>query len=382
MKYLMLGLALLALGCDGEISGLSGGLGERDGAISERGVLPANGQMLDAAAMDGSTAAPVGVDAGSHEAGIDAAINRPDAHVEGGVDAAMDAASDAHAMDAADVDTAVDEAAPDADAPDADVPELDSASPEPDAEVEPEPDSGEPPQTLRLPPANGAFDYQLFEGYAPATGVVTVSRDRTDDAAPGLYNICYVNGFQVQPNEDDLWDEDLILRDDSGAPVIDEDWVEALLDVSTAAKRARVAAVINGFIDGCASKGFDAIEIDNLDSYARSGGRLSEANAVATMTLLSAHAHALGLAIAQKNSTELLDRRAAMGTDFAVAEECSRYDECGDYVDAYGPNVLMIEYRQQDFEEGCAGFGDTHGIVLRDLDLDTPGSGEYVFEGC
>lgn len=381
MKYLLLGLTLLALGCDGEIAGFSGGLGERDGAISERGVRPGDGQRLDAAVMDGPDSAPDGLDAASHEAGIDAAIHRPDAQVEAGVDAAMDANHHA-AMDAADVDAAVDEATPDAEAPDAETVEMDGASAEPDAEVEPEPDSGEPPQTPRPPPANGAFDYQLGGGYAPAAGVVAVSRDRTDDAAPGLYNICYVNGFQVQPNEDDLWEEDLILRDDSGAPVIDDDWGEALLDVSTAAKRARVAAVINGFIDGCANKGFDAIEIDNLDSYARSGGRLSEGNAVATMALLSAHAHALGLAIAQKNSTELLDRRAAMGTDFAVAEECSRYDECGDYVDAYGPNVLMIEYRQQDFTEGCSGFGATHAIVLRDLDLVTPASGEYVFDGC
>jgi len=233
-----------------------------------------------------------------------------------------------------------------------------------------------------LPPANGSFDYQLGGGYAPLAGVVTVSRDRTDDIAAGLYNICYVNGFQVQPGEEGSWDADLILRDENGDPVIDEDWEEALLDVGTADKRTRIATKINGFIDGCASKGFDAIEIDNLDTYSRSDGRLNEDHAVATMALLSAHAHAKGLAIAQKNSTELMARRAEMNTDFAVAEECSRYDECGDYVDAYGPNVLMIEYRDNDFAEGCAAYGDTHAIVRRDVDVTTPDSGGYVFDGC
>jgi hypothetical protein len=35
-----------------------------------------------------------------------------------------------------------------------------------------------------------------------------------------------------------------------------------------------------------------------------------------------------------------------MGTDFVVAEECNRYDECDVYTGAYGDAVLVIEYRQ------------------------------------
>ena len=236
--------------------------------------------------------------------------------------------------------------------------------------------------SLRLPPENGAFDYQLGGSYPPPSGVVTVSRDRTDQPASGLYNICYVNGFQVQPGEESTWAADLILRDNAGNPVVDPDWAEELLDVSSANKRRRIAQVLDGFLDGCASKGFDAVEIDNLDSYSRSGGRLTQDNAVALLALLSKHAHASGLAIAQKNSTELLPRRAEMGTDFAVAEECSRYDECAAYVTAYGAHVLMIEYRDADFTKGCAAYGATHAIVRRDLDLVTPSDPAYVYSGC
>jgi hypothetical protein len=58
-----------------------------------------------------------------------------------------------------------------------------------------------------------------------------------------------------------------------------------------------------------------------------------------------------------------------MGTDFAVAEECSRYDECGEYVSAYGAHVLMIEYSDEDFAAGCAAYGASHPVVHRDLDL-------------
>ena len=43
-----------------------------------------------------------------------------------------------------------------------------------------------------------------------------------------------------------------------------------------------------------------------------------------------------GLAIAQKNTAELAGNRVTNGLDFAIAEECADWDECGDYVDAFG----------------------------------------------
>jgi hypothetical protein len=152
--------------------------------------------------------------------------------------------------------------------------------------------------------------------------------------------------------------------------------------VGTADKRTRIAAVVGGWVRQCGSAGFAAVEIDNLDSYSRSGGRLSQDHAVAYMALLSRAAHDAGLAIAQKNSTESLDRRGEMGTDFAVAEECIRYSECGDYVGAYGERVLMIEYRDSDFAAGRSAYGATHAIVRRDLNLVTPDNPAYVYGGC
>ena len=235
---------------------------------------------------------------------------------------------------------------------------------------------------LRLPPDNGGLDYQLGGAYPPPAGVTIVSRDRTDDPAPGLYNVCYVNGYQVQPGEENQWDADLILRDSQGDPIIDADWNEMLLDISEPETRVRIATVIGDYIKGCANAGFDAVEIDNLDSYSRSNGLLTEDNAVAYMMLLSVLAHDQGLAIAQKNSTELLARHDEMGTDFAVAEECARYNECQDYIDVYGTKVLMIEYRSQDFDSACNDYGAMYPIVLRDLDLVPKGGAGYVYEGC
>ncbi len=237
-------------------------------------------------------------------------------------------------------------------------------------------------QQVTLPPVNAPFDYQLGGAYSPPSGVRVVSRDRTDSPAAKIYNICYINGFQVQPDEEGLWADDLILRNPNGSPVIDSDWDEMLLDISTADKRKRIAAIIGEWIEDCAKNGFDAIEIDNLDSYSRSGNRLTQDQAVAMMSLLSPIAHQNQLAIAQKNSTELLPFKDRMGTDFAIAEECSRYSECDDYINYYGDNVLMIEYRAGDFSKGCSQYGNSHSIVLRDLNLRRPGGDGYVYEGC
>jgi len=235
-----------------------------------------------------------------------------------------------------------------------------------------------------LPPSNAAFDYQLGGAYTPPTGVSVVSRDRTDQPAAGLYNICYLNGFQIQPDEANEWmtdHPDLILRDSAGAPVIDKDWNEILIDVSTASKRAEVAMILGGWIDGCKTSGFDAVEIDNLDSYSRSNGLLTVDDAVATMAMFAASAHTKGLPIAQKNASEIVARKAELGTDFAVVEECNHYDECQTFRDGYGDHMLVIEYARADFTKGCNAFPSL-SIVLRDRDLVTPEDPAYVFDDC
>ena len=257
---------------------------------------------------------------------------------------------------------------------------------EPTDPTDPTDPSGDPTSAgeVELPPPDAGLDYQLGGAYPPPDGVAIVSRDRTEAPAAGLYNLCYVNGFQAQPDAVDFWlneHPELVLRDGNGDPVIDPDWDEMLLDTSTPEKRAGLAAIVGEWIAGCAQAGYQAVEIDNLDTYSRSDGLLSQDNAVEYMAMLTAAAHDVGLAIAQKNSTEILDRAAEMGTDFAVAEECSVYSECGDYVGVYGDAVLMIEYGQSDFDQGCADYPG-HSIVLRDLYLSTPGSGDYVYDAC
>jgi hypothetical protein len=231
---------------------------------------------------------------------------------------------------------------------------------------------------VRLPPRHAGFDYQIGGAYPPPSGVRIVSRDRTASPAPGLYNICYVNAFQAQPDELDSWPADLLLRDKNGKVVVDEDWDEALLDIRTPAKRERVAARVDKWIDGCAGKGFDAVEPDNYDSYTRSRHLLTANDATAFITLLSRHAHARHLAIAQKNTLELAGLRKQTGLDFAVVEECGEYDECGEYAKAFDDRVVVVEYSDSGLRKAVAGFGHRLSIVRRDLAVSTPDSDGYV----
>lgn len=243
---------------------------------------------------------------------------------------------------------------------------------------------------VQLPPANAVLDYQLGAAYAPPSGVNLVTRDSTASPAPGIYNICYVNGFQTQPADRSVWlnqRKHLLLKDSSGKPIVDPNWPdEFLLDTSTAAKRTELASIIGGTIDQCATKGFKAVEVDNLDSYLRSGGRLSVNNNLAYAKLLADRTHNRGLAIGQKNSSEQAERgRAEVGFDFAVSEECHRWEECASYSDVYGTHVMDIEYTDDlrgTFKDVCDDPDTPATTTLRDRYLVGPGDSGYAFDHC
>ncbi|MFE6304407.1 endo alpha-1,4 polygalactosaminidase [Nocardiopsis sp. NPDC057823] len=237
----------------------------------------------------------------------------------------------------------------------------------------------------------GGFDYQLGGGYGPPDGVGIVVRDSTDEPEPGLYSVCYVNGFQTQPGEADRWlDEGLVLLDGAGEPVADPGWPdELLLDTSDPAGRERITELLAGTIGGCADAGFAAVEFDNLDSFTRSDGALTAEDNFALAEALVAVVHEHGMLAAQKNTAEETDRGVEAGFDFAVAESCGAWDECDVYAAAYGAEgVLDIEYpdtleeRGTTFAEVCADPDTPPRTILRDLDLVPEGARGHLYEAC
>lgn len=141
--------------------------------------------------------------------------------------------------------------------------------------------SSEPePPPRELPPVGAQFDYQLGGTYQPDVPVKIVMRDRSKFADGRRYNICYLNALQTQPDpmEGGLswWKQhhgDLLVKKPNGDVVIDEEWNEGVLDVSTDDKRRRILDIQKKWIKDCKTAMFKGVEPDNLDSYTRAEGR-------------------------------------------------------------------------------------------------------------
>ena len=233
---------------------------------------------------------------------------------------------------------------------------------------------------VTLPPTGVDWDYQLGGDRPLPDRVGIVVRDRTSDPVPGLYNVCYVNGFQTQPGAKRFWRDRwrLVLKDE-GEPVVDGAWGEWLLDIGTPAKRRALAKIVGRWTAGCAEDGFDAVEFDNLDSFTRSRGLLSARDSRAFAALLVDRAHEEGLAAAQKNRAGW--DGAVVGYDFAIAEECAQWRECGAYVASYGALVLAVEYRSKPFRRGCRRWDDQLSLVRRDVPLAADGGRRWCPAG-
>lgn len=107
-----------------------------------------------------------------------------------------------------------------------------------------------------------------------------------------------------------------------------------------ARQRAGILALLLPRLEDCAAHGFDAVEIDNLDSYTRSAGLLTADDNVALAAQLVRSAHAVGLAIEYAD-----DLRA----HFAAA---------------------------------CAVPGRPRSMILRDRLLAPAGAAGYVYDRC
>jgi hypothetical protein len=243
---------------------------------------------------------------------------------------------------------------------------------------------------VEMPPTGAKFDYQIGGVYQPEAKVKIVVRDRSKLPVGDRYNICYLNALQTQPDPMDgslsWWKKnhnDLLVKKPDGEPVIDPEWDEGILDISTAEKRQRILDIQKKWIEGCKSSRYQAVEADNLDSHTRAGGAFDINATKEFMKAFVRHAHEKGLAVAQKNGGELGDSgKKYIGFDFAITEDCQVNDECGPYKQAFGDNVFQIEYTDEAFQKSCADRGGKTSIIRRDRAVVPYGHPDYIYEAC
>ena len=171
-----------------------------------------------------------------------------------------------------------------------------------------------------------------LDGFTTSEQAVTRLHDR------GRRAICYLSvGAWEQGRPDAHLFARELLGKSNGWP--GERWLDIRrIDLLAPVLRQRIAL--------CASKGFDAVEPDNVDGYANdSGFPLQQADQLAFNRWVADEVHRLDMSVGLKNDLDQVEDLVD-DVDFAVNEQCVEFDECEallPFVRA-GKAVLHVEY--------------------------------------
>lgn len=169
----------------------------------------------------------------------------------------------------------------------------------------------------------------------------------------GLYPVCYINAGSYEPYRPDAARYPARLK-----LGVDPDWTdEAFVDVRDVFQPGSVlAGILRTRLQMCRAKGFAAVEPDNLQNDENvPGGVISRQAQVDFSGWLADEAHALGLAIFQKNGPDKVLLRDRSGQrlvdkfDGILNESCHEFGECAplaEYV-RRGKPALNVEYKEK-----------------------------------
>jgi len=181
------------------------------------------------------------------------------------------------------------------------------------------------------------FNIDLFDNSASVVSALH---------AKGRAVVCYLSAGTYEdwrPDEDDF--PSSILGNSNGWP--GERWLDIRrIDI--------IGPIMEARFDQCKAKGFDGIEIDNVDGYANSTGfPISGNDQLAYTRFLADAAHERGLSIGLKNDLGQV-KQLVSSFDFAINEQCAEYNECHlltPFIQA-GKAVFHVEY-DLDTNEFC-----------------------------
>jgi hypothetical protein len=118
--------------------------------------------------------------------------------------------------------------------------------------------------------------------------------------------------------------------------------------VNVSQYRGPLGTILQSRVQMCRSKGFDAVDFDNVDEYANdSGFKLTAADQLAYDTFLANLAHRAGMLVALKNDPDQIPQLLPY-FDFAVDEQCYQGGDGGCGLDRFiraGKPAFDIEYQ-------------------------------------
>ena len=232
-------------------------------------------------------------------------------------------------------------------------------------------------QSIDLTQAGASFSIQ-FRGKIDTdnlTGdVVDLDLFDTDPAliealhSQDKYLVCYLSGGSWEDWRPDAGDyPDLVMGADyEGWP--GERWVDIR-------QLELLKPIMEKRLDLCKVKGFDGVEVDNMDLHQNETGfTIAAADQLAFSIWFAEAAHMRGLSIGLKNNHDQASELLSY-YDWALTEDCFVEDWCAAYqgfIEQDKP-VFAIEYSDQDWDQGlvCAEAEDLGIYVLfkhRDLD--------------
>jgi hypothetical protein len=181
-------------------------------------------------------------------------------------------------------------------------------------------------------------------------GFDTTPADVSAMHAAGIKVVCYISGGTWENWRPDASQFPVaILGKKNGWP--GEKW----LDVRDAQyPGSALRSIMDARLDMCRAKGFDGVELDNVDGYTNDTGfPLSSDDQIFYNATLANDAHQRGLMVLQKNDLRQIPSLLAY-FDGALNEQCNRYNECttqqtgsfgyDQYVSA-GKPVFQAEYK-------------------------------------
>jgi hypothetical protein len=182
----------------------------------------------------------------------------------------------------------------------------------------------------------GSFDPRVKAGVYDLDGFDTPASTVAAIHARGLHAVCYVD---VGTWENWRPDASKFPASVLGKP--DAGWTgERWLDIRQTAVLEPIMAARFAM---CASKGFDAVDPDNLDGYTNDTGfPLTGREQLVYDRWVAAAVHRLGLAVAQKNDPRQI-AQLSNDFDFAVVEQCFVQGWCKQFAPYASRDRLVVD---------------------------------------